>query len=321
MKKFESFLARNLEEFVQYRRELGYVNRSLGSQLRVLDRYLLEKARDWKDLKPALFLDFREQIPGSPQAANTVILAVRNFFDYLHRNGQCTFNVVRDLPAKTEHAFIPFIFTPEDVDRLLQAVQDGIRKTKSHFLRDFGIYVAILLQARCGLRISEPLRLLCHQYDPKQGTISIEKTKFHKDRLLPLPQDTQAVLNNYLAVRNDLVKDNPYLLVGFRKGLRNMQIYKAFHQAVQEIGLQSPRQVIGNTVFGRPTPHSLRHAFAVNTLKAIQTRGKDPQEALPVLAAYMGHTKYRYTAVYLKVLDAEHRQGLVDFAISHQEEL
>jgi hypothetical protein len=35
----------------------------------------------------------------------------------------------------------------------------------------------------------------------------------------------------------------------------------------------------------------------------------------------MGHAKYRYTAVYLKVLDAEKRQALVDFAISHQEEL
>ena len=35
----------------------------------------------------------------------------------------------------------------------------------------------------------------------------------------------------------------------------------------------------------------------------------------------MGHRKYRYTAVYLKVLDAEQRQGLVNFAISAQKEI
>ena len=40
-----------------------------------------------------------------------------------------------------------------------------------------------------------------------------------------------------------------------------------------------------------------------------------------MLATFMGHAKYRYTAVYLKVIDAEQRQGLVDFAIAHQEEL
>jgi integrase/recombinase XerD len=42
---------------------------------------------------------------------------------------------------------------------------------------------------------------------------------------------------------------------------------------------------------------------------------------LPVISAYLGHRKYRYTAVYLKVLDAEQRQGLVDFAIARQEDI
>jgi len=37
---------------------------------------------------------------------------------------------------------------------------------------------------------------------------------------------------------------------------------------------------------------------------------------LPVLAAYMGHCKYQYTGAYLKVLSADHRQGLIEFAKS-----
>ena len=76
-----------------------------------------------------------------------------------------------------------------------------------------------------------------------------------------------------------------------------------------------------NTTFGAPTPHSLRHSFAINTLKRLKQRGESSQKALPVLSAYMGHRKYRYTAVYLKVLDAEQRQGLVDFAILRQEDI
>jgi integrase len=68
--------------------------------------------------------------------------------------------------------------------------------------------------------------------------------------------------------------------------------------------------------FGSPTPHSLRHSFAINTLKRIKDQGKSPQHALPVLAAYMGHRKYQYTAAYLKVRDAKHLAGLIDFAKS-----
>jgi site-specific recombinase XerD len=62
---------------------------------------------------------------------------------------------------------------------------------------------------------------------------------------------------------------------------------------------------MGNMTFGSPVPHSLRHSFAINTLNRIKARGISPRQALPVLAAYMGHRKYQYTAAYLKVKDAE----------------
>jgi hypothetical protein len=32
-----------------------------------------------------------------------------------------------------------------------------------------------------------------------------------------------------------------------------------------------------------------------------------------VLAAYLGHSEYKHTAKYLKLLDAEHRHHLVNF--------
>ena len=50
----------------------------------------------------------------------------------------------------------------------------------------------------------------------------------------------------------------------------------------------------------------------------LKERGDCPQHALPVLAAYMGHRVFQYTAKYLKFIDAEQRQGLYDFAISQK---
>ena len=85
---------------------------------------------------------------------------------------------------------------------------------------------------------------------------------------------------------------------------------------VKDNGIKRKRQVIGTTIFSAPVVHSLRHSFAVNTLKQMA----NPQNGLPVLSAYMGHRKYAYTALYLKMLDAEQRNNLVDFSLSHQEE-
>jgi len=73
--------------------------------------------------------------------------------------------------------------------------------------------------------------------------------------------------------------------------------------------------VVGNMNFSQPIPHSLRHSFAVNTLSAIIERKESAQEALPVLAAYLGHKKYHYSTVYLKVADAQTRDDLLDFTL------
>ncbi|MBC8176212.1 MAG: tyrosine-type recombinase/integrase, partial [Deltaproteobacteria bacterium] len=99
------------------------------------------------------------------------------------------------------------------------------------------------------------------------------------------------------------------------KPLTDNQVRFLFHKGVKEIGLEQPKRVIGNVNFLQPTPHSLRHGFAVNTLLKIRERGEDPQHALPVLAAYMGHSEYKYTSVYLRVTDALSRKNLVDFSL------
>ena len=51
----------------------------------------------------------------------------------------------------------------------------------------------------------------------------------------------------------------------------------------------------------------------------IKERGESIWDALPILAIYMGHRKICSTTRYLTVLNAKHRQDLLDFLISNQE--
>ena len=324
MKHLESFLAPQLEEYLAHRRTLGYVDRALRTSLRSFDRYVKEKAAESHSLTPLFFLTLRKEHSGDARTVNGVLSAVRGFFQFLVRRGLYPENPLRDIPPRAENGFIPFVFSPEAVERLLAAIRKRLRLDQQHFFKDLTLYMAIVLLARCGLRISEPLRLLLTQYRHDEKTIYIEKTKFAKDRLIPLPRQTATEIENYLAVRESLLDHdrNPFLLPGCKdKPLSSHLIYRLFKQAVKDIGLAQPKRIIANTTFGAPTPHSLRHSFAINTLKRIKQQGESPQKALPVLSAYMGHRKYRYTAVYLKVLDAEQRQGLVDFAIARLEEI
>ena len=323
MRHFKSFLALLLEEYITYRCSLGYTESNLKPQLYAFDQYACDKKAGLDDLMPTFFLDFKKSLKEKPQKFNAILLAMRGFFNYLVRRQIIDENPVIDIFSYKPNAFIPFVFSPDQIDKLLLAVQSAIRKDPICFFKDYSVYMAILLLARCGMRISEPLRLKPDHYRSGEGTIYIEKTKFSKDRLIPVPEEVISEMDNYLTVRKAFVQDQTtYLLPGQNSHtLSANRIYKAFGQAVKDIGIDQQRQTIANTTFGNPTPHSLRHSFAINTMKKIKQQGKSPQNALPILAVYLGHSKYRYTAVYLKVVDAEHRQGLVDFAISRQEEI
>ena len=321
MKNFESFLAPQLNQFIAYRQNLGYSMRPMRSYLLRFDRYVKDQRIKPGVLPPSFFLELRSHLKVAPMTINRLLSSIRVFFNFMVRTDYYTLNPLKDIPPVPEHSFAPFIFSPGQTDQLIEAVCKRIRKEPKHYLKDLSVYMAVVLMARCGLRIKEPLRLQPHHYRCRERTIYIEKTKFNKDRLIPVPRSVATELDNYLSVRGALMAEdqNPYLFVGNKqKRLNDPRLRFIFHQAVHDIGIDRPRQVIGHMIFASPTPHSLRHSFAVNTLKRVKERGDCPQHALPVLAAYMGHRLYQYTAKYLKFIDAEQRQRLFDFAISQK---
>jgi len=319
MKPFESHMAPQLNAYIEYRRGLGYTGESIMAPLRAFDRYLQKNCPEEKRIEPAFLLTMRDALKTDPKSVNSLLSALRGFFLFLARQGVYEHSPVEDIPPLSVRAYVPFVFSPKQAEQLLQAASRSVRKTTSSFLGDLAAYVVVVLLARCGMRIREPLRLRQEHYRPDEGTLYIEKTKFKKDRLIPVPKSALQEIENYLAARQSLHPDdaNPYLFAGVNQSPIPMaRVYRCFLGAVEAIGIERQEHRLADITLGSPRPHSLRHAFAINTMKRIREQGKDPHHALPVLAAYMGHAKYQYTAAYLKVLDAENLQGLVDFAKS-----
>lgn len=319
MKPFESFLAEQLEEYMVYRKGLGYAKRPLEPRLYAFDRYIQKQNINWDQLQPSFFLQLRAEISEHPNTVNEILLDIRGFFQFLVRKGMLDQNPLKDIPRLPKRYFVPFVFSQWQTEVFIRTVCKNIRKSETYFLLDMAKYVAIVMLARCGMRINEPLHLRGCHYRKEEGTVYIERTKFRKDRLIAVPKSVLAEIESYLTARKSLRADdqNEYLLAG--KGcapLNDSNIRRAFHRVVREIDLYRPEQVIGNVTFGAPVPHSLRHSFAINTLNKIRARGQSPQHALPVLATYMGHRKYQYTGAYLKVKNAEHRMGLLEYVKS-----
>ncbi len=322
MKRFNSFLSGQIEDFIEYRVRLGYSDRMMVYSLRLFDRHVIEKNATWASFDPLFFIRFRADLNHETRSINMNFRMIKMFFNFLIRKDLIFENPLIEIAALPKNQIVPFIFSPEETDLLLNALIKLIRTAEAFYLVDFSAYIAFLLMARCGLRTSETRNLLKTNYRPEERTIYIEKTKFKKDRLIPIPEAVACEINSLLNVRRLFIyeNDNPLLLANKnQKGFSWMSLNRRFKQAIKHIHFDQPRKVIGSTNFCAPTHHSLRHSFAVNTLKRIKLQGKSPQNALPVLAVYMGHSEYRYTTKYLKVLDAKHRRQMFDFSISMHE--
>ena len=318
MRPFKSFLAHEIEAYVQYRKSLGYKTIPAKSHLLSLDDYLKKTEACLGNLEPAFFLEMRAGLTLETRSINGMFCSIRGFFHFLVGRGYVEHNPLQDIPKLKENVIVPFVFSPDQINQLLEMVCKDIRRARGCFLTDLAVYMVVLVMARCGTRISEPIKLLRCNYRRDDATLYIERTKFGKDRIIPISRDVVAQIENYLAVRQSLRPndDNPYLFAGRKERcLSKTLIHNAFQNAVRKIGLNQPRKVLGNVNFNGPTPHSLRHSFAVNTLNRIKKSGGSAQNALPILAAYLGHRDYISTSVYLRVSDAMSRKNLVDFSL------
>jgi integrase len=162
-------------------------------------------------------------------------------------------------------------------------------------MRGRTLYTVIGLLASTGLRSGEALRLDRSDVDLARGVLEIRRTKFRKDRLVPVHVTTRVQLQAYASARDRAFRRvaSPAFFLSPRGGrLSPSGLGTAFRQARSRAGLDGahPRQL---------RPHDLRHRFAITRLVTSYRAGLDVQAQLPLLAAYLGHVRYSDTAYYI----------------------
>jgi integrase/recombinase XerD len=186
---------------------------------------------------------------------------------------------------------IPYIFSRDDIQRLVQAASEaGYRSLRR---KTYSTLFALL--ACTGLRVSEAIRLRFEDITP-DGLV-IRCSKFRKSRLVPLHETVQAGIERYLEHRRPYAPFDDHVFVSLRrKPLLLQDVETAFQTAVDKIGLQR------GPGLPRPTPHSLRHTFAVRALETCPDGRDHITKHMLALSTYLGHGKVSDTYWYLEAV-------------------
>jgi len=185
----------------------------------------------------------------------------------------------------------PYIYSDEEVHRLLDAARTGVDD------RPRGTYYCLFgLLAASGLRIGEAIRLRINDVDLKNGILTVRDTKFAQSRLVPLHPTTVHELSKYKRRRDKLLGSEPqshFFVTCKGTPLYHQCIYEVFRPLLVKISLRK------STTGPGPRLHDLRHRFAVRIMIDWYRAGEDIERRLPTLSAFLGHVSAESTYWYL----------------------
>lgn len=196
-------------------------------------------------------------------------------------------------PVK-ESVFLPYIFSHEEVRRILVAASAH----RGRFIWAPMLRALILVLYCAGLRLGEAVRLNTADVDLDRGVLMIQRSK-GRARLIAIRPDLVAELRGYWAERLRLVRERRdaeparFFLRLDASPLTVASASGALRRLLRELDIKPESGRVG------ARPYEFRHAFAVHRLTAWALEDVDIQARLPSLSAYLGHQNLLGTEVYL----------------------
>jgi integrase len=291
MTAFASTVATSIESYISLQRSLGYEFRKQATSLRAFLRYVRStKARG--PLSQALALDFVMSSDLTPNGRAIRYAVIRRFAQYHAAFDPRTETLDRRALPRSRAIPPPRILSEEELQRLMAA---SGRISVKQPLRGRTLATVIGLLASTGLRSGEALRLDRCDVDLTGGVMQLRKTKFRKDRLVPVHATTLIALRDYACHRDlaiPIPKTSAFFINTRGTRLTSSGLYYGFEQACAFAGVNAHATKALRL-------HDLRHRFAVTRLAEWHRQKINVQSLLPLLATYLGHVRYSDTAYYI----------------------
>jgi integrase/recombinase XerD len=276
------------ESYLAVRRAAGFALRCEGVQLKSFAAFSETRGQHCVSSEIAIeWAGLARSISQRARRLGTVIRFARYLQaeDERHEVPPAVFGAEK-LPRPT-----PYILTAEQIRQIVDAAARSGYRT----LRRATYSTLFSLLACTGLRVSEAIRLRFDDITPDGLVIRV--TKFRKSRIVPLHETAQAGLERYLQQRRAYAPFDEHVFVSLRrKPLRLADVEAAFGTAAKQVGLPD------GPGCSRPTPHSLRHTFAVRALETCSDGRDAISKHTLALSTYLGHSTVANTYWYLEAV-------------------
>jgi len=281
-------LRAQVQAFLDFCRiEKGLTANSIASYRQDLTRYaeFSTAAPESAPVAVRAYLDSLYEAGLSSRSIRRHLTTLRNFYQYLLREGKIQSDPVGAIPLPRQWQQIPRQLSLEQITKLIQAPDTS----RPNGIRDRAM---LELLYASGPRVSELCTIQLRDINLELGLLRLAG-KGRKQRLVPAGKSALEAVRAYLeTARGALLRgrSSVYLFVSARGGPLTRQ---AFWKSISQYGRKAG---IGQ----RLTPHLLRHSFATHLMEG----GAD----LRSVQTMLGHADISTTQIYTHVLRSRLRK-------------
>lgn len=281
-------------DYLAYRRALGSRFISEGFILQSFCRHLDDPLL--QDVTANAVRVFLLNGRASIETASRKRRVLAGLYRYAHSRGYATLSPLPTLPAAPRSSFVPYIYSQDDLRRLLHTVP-AVCAVRGSLIEDYALRALLLTLYGAALRLGEALTLKDVDVDLQDAVLTIRDTKFFKTRMVPMGRDLLRVLIDYRSERDRRHRAEPGApFFRLRNGapMNKPVVERTFRRLRVAAGVQrdgGPRQ--------QPRLHDLRHSGVVHRLLRWYRSGVDLQRQLLRVATYLGHKDLSGTQRYL----------------------
>ncbi len=296
MRDFTSGFAADLNGMIDLKMALNYSENTYMEQSRKFDHFCMEHYPEKNVVTEGLAVGWLRMDEGiSSGVIHTRAAFLRSFALYQKALGKNAF-VLPDAYISGKRAFIPYLFTDEELANLFSTIDGYVYKTKP--LRSIQYPTYFRLTYTCGLRPREGRELKRKDVDLQTGEIRILNTKWHKSRTVVMSDDMLSLAKKYAAMRDAVYSADDY----FFPQQKNKPFSATTMQSKFRMYFVLSQPNIPEDLLPAVRIYDLRHRFATTVLNKWLDEKRDLSSRLPYLQTYMGHKDLAATAYYIHLL-------------------
>ena len=288
---FNSIFKEELNNFISYKRSLGYDYQKEISRLKYIDNILFRLKLKNKNITKEIFYELtnRNDMKDANYARQYGV--TKDFCKFLISNEYKNI-YYEDKKFNIINNYKPVIFNDNEIDRLFDAMDNykNLHKNKKSYSLYYTYSVFFRLVYACGLRISEGIKINVEDINFNENIIKIIDSKRHISRIIVFSDSLKSCLINYI---NTLNLQKGFLFRNTRnKQLCKNQIRKYYRNIIVKAQLNNKSHI-----------HDLRHCFCNRSFNQMLEKGYDENVVIVYLYKYMGHKTITETEYYLHFTD------------------